>query len=262
MAIDARRIIRASPDRVFAHIGRVESLPRYGAPLWMAADPVEKRRSAHVITLTGYLIGLPVESVLRITLRPPHALEFKQVRGTLRALSGQCSLVAVEDGTEVRYRLEADPGIAMITDEAARQFLVQFVERMLDRIKLAAERKAPPRRFDRAAAAGSPLREVEVGEDEAEAASEDTAPAPIPEGRAAGPAPHEGPETGKAAPPGGRAAAPRAIESGPTPPAFGGPAPAEGRPGPTRSGRRRRRRRRGRGRGPGSPGQGPSPSGA
>ncbi len=121
MSIEARRVVRASPDRIFAHIGRVEYLPRYGAPLWMAAEPVDKRRSVHVVTLTGYLIGLPVESVLRIALRPPHMMEFKQVRGTLRALSGQCSLVAVEDGTEVRYRLEADPGIAMISDDAARQ---------------------------------------------------------------------------------------------------------------------------------------------
>ena len=50
----------------------------------MLAEPVEKHRSAHVITLTGYFIGLPVESVLRIAFRPPHAMEFKQVRGPIR----------------------------------------------------------------------------------------------------------------------------------------------------------------------------------
>src|SRR5207245_2406167 len=82
-------------------------------------------------------------------LHPPHSLEFKQVRGTLRMLTGHCALRAVEDGTEVEYRLEADVAISMITDDAARQFLVQFVERMLDRIKLAAERKTPARRPDR-----------------------------------------------------------------------------------------------------------------
>jgi hypothetical protein len=135
--------MHAAPDRVFTHIGRIEHLPRYGAPLWMTAESVEKRRNAQVVALTGYLIGLPIESVQRVTLRPPTAVEFKQIRGTLRMFNGQCSLAAVEDGTEVRYRLEVDPGIAMISDDAARQFLVQFVERFLDRIKLAAERKTP-----------------------------------------------------------------------------------------------------------------------
>ena len=114
----------------------------------MTAEPVEKRRSAQLIALTGYLIGLPVESVVRVALHPPHSIEFKQVRGTLRMLAGHCALRAVEDGTEVEYRLEADLGISMITDDAARQFLVQFVERMIDRIKLAAERKTPARRLD------------------------------------------------------------------------------------------------------------------
>ena len=135
--------MHAAPDRVFTHIGRIEHLPRYGAPLWMTAESVEKRRNAQVVALTGYLIGLPIESVQRVTLRPPTAVEFKQVRGTLRMFNGQCSLAGVEDGTEVRYRLEVDLGIAMISDDAARQFLVQFVERFLDRIKLAAERKTP-----------------------------------------------------------------------------------------------------------------------
>jgi hypothetical protein len=190
----------------------------------MLAEPVEKHRSAHVITLTGYLIGLPVESVLRIALHPPHAMEFKQVRGTLRGLSGSFALASVEDGTEVRYRLEVDPGIPMISDEAARQFLTQFVERMLDRIKLAAERKAPARRVDRVAAAPAGL---EPEEDDAELSPAAVAPAATP------------PEA-PASPPG-----------------------SDARPStePTRSGkRRRRRRRRGRGRAPGSPGQGPSPA--
>ena len=197
----------------------------------MLAEPVEKHRSAHVITLTGYFIGLPVESVLRIAFRPPHAMEFKQVRGTLRALCGSCSLASVEDGTEVRYRLEADPGIPMISDEGARQFLTQFVERMLDRIKLAAERKAPARRVDRAAAAPPGL---EPEEDDAELPPAAAAPAATPPEEAASlPGSDAGPSTSD------------------------GALPTE----PTRSGkRRRRRRRRGRGRAPGSPGQAPSPA--
>jgi len=44
LAIEARRVMHAAPDRVFAHIGRIEHLPRYGAPLWMTAESVEKRR--------------------------------------------------------------------------------------------------------------------------------------------------------------------------------------------------------------------------
>jgi hypothetical protein len=241
VAVDARRIIRASPDRVFAHIGRLESLPRYGAPLWMAAEPVEKRRSAHVVTLTGYFAGLPVESVLRVSLRSPHGIEFKQVRGTLRALSGQCSLAAVEDGTEVRYRLEADPGIAMITDAAARQFLVQFVERMLDRIRLAAERKAPVRRGERPDAV-TPAG-VEAAEDEeAESAPEspDAVDTAMPRAEA---------ET--ATPPASDATAGRSDIGDRT------PSPSE-RPDPGRHGRRHRRRRR-RGRRPTPPGPSATP---
>ena len=210
----------------------------------MAAESAEKHRNTHVITLTGYLIGLPVESVLRIALRPPHQMEFKQVRGTLRALSGQCSLQAVEDGTEVRYRLEADPGIPMISDEAARQFLVQFVERMLDRIKLAAERKAPTRRAERVSAAGSPGVEIEA--DEAEA-PEEIAAAVSPEGDVEAPA-DEPPDIAAGAPP---------ASEPPAPPPAAAPGQAPGRTQPTRSGRRRRRRRhRGRGRISGPPGPG------
>jgi hypothetical protein len=136
----------------------------------MAADAGEKRRTAHVVTLTGYLIGLPVESTQRITLRPPHALEFKQIRGTLRALSGQCSLHPVEDGTEVRYRLEVDPDIAMIREAAVRQFFVQFAEGFLDRLKLAAERRAPVRQAGRGA--GAAPQEVDADEEVSDAAPE------------------------------------------------------------------------------------------
>jgi hypothetical protein len=205
----------------------------------MAAEPVEKRRSAHVITLTGYLAGLPVESVLRVSLRPPHAMEFKQVRGTLRALSGQCSLTAVEDGTEVRYRLEADLGIAMITDDAARQFLVQFVERMLDRIRLAAERKAPVRRADRPDAAG-PAGLDAAEEDDADSSPESSAAV----GNIALAA-----ETEKAT-----ASQPAPDPAGPRPGVIERVPPPSERPEPARAGRRRRRRRR-RGRPPTSPGQ-------
>ncbi|HKV44741.1 MAG TPA: SRPBCC family protein, partial [bacterium] len=176
-------MIRASPDKVFAHVGRIDHLPRFAAPLWMTAEPVEKRRAGQVVALTGYLIGLPVESVQRVTLRPPHSIEFKQLRGTLRAFSGECTLKAVEDGTEVVYRLEVDPAISMISEDAARQFFVQFVERFLARITLAAERKAPQRRVARptpgAPAPNAPDEEGEgdsVPDEVPAAALEDGAP--------------------------------------------------------------------------------------
>jgi hypothetical protein len=232
--VEARRLIRATPDRIFAHLGRVDHLPRYGAPLWMAADAGEKRRTAHVVTLTGYLIGLPVESTQRITLRPPYAMEFKQIRGTLRALSGQCSLHPGEDGTEVRYHLEVDPDIAMIREVAARQFFVQFAEGFLDRLKLAAERRAPARHVERGAGAAS--QDADADEDVGEAAP-DAASVAVPEGH---------------------------FAQGSSPEVNGTPRPALGAPGgelaalapgkseppssPRAGGRRRRHRRRHRGR--------------
>ncbi|HEX4834890.1 MAG TPA: SRPBCC family protein, partial [bacterium] len=172
--IEARRVIRASCEHVFAYLARVEHLPRYGAPLWMAADAVEKRGTTQVIALSGYFAGLPVESVQRVSLRPPTMLEVSQVRGTLRTFSGRCTLQSGEDGTEVLYRLEVDPAIPMVTEDSARQFLVQYLGRLLDRIKLAAERKAPGRRAPETAATATAIpvlldeddRDAEPGETE------------------------------------------------------------------------------------------------
>jgi hypothetical protein len=222
--------MRATPDRIFAHLGRVDHLPRYGAPLWMAADAGEKRRTAHVVTLTGYLIGLPVESMQRITLRPPHALEFKQIRGTLRALSGQWSLHPVEDGTEVRYRLEVDPDIAMMGEAAVRQFFVQFAEGFLDRLKLAAERRAPARRAGRGAGAASP--DVDADDEVS-----DAAPEAVPAGHLA-----EGPAPEGNGPPDPASGAVGETAEAQLP---GDPAPSTS---PRAGGRRRRHRRRHRGR--------------
>lgn len=218
--------------------------------MWMAAEPVEKRRNAHVLTLWGYFIGLPVESVLRVALRSPHAMEFKQVRGTFRSLSGQCSLAAVEGGTEVRYRLEADPGIPMITDDAARQFLVQFVERMLDRIRLAAERKAPARRAERADAIGAPGLEPE--EDDAEPVGDETTARVLSGGEAA-PRTQDEAVQADAAP----TSDPALVQGMPGSTAPAPPQSAQGAP--MHAGRRRRRRRH-RGRQGGAPGTEAPPS--
>lgn len=247
-------MIRASPERVFAHIAHPEHLPRYAAPLWMSADLGEKRGGVQVVSLRGYFAGLPVESVQRIIIRPPSSAEFSQIYGTLRALSGRYTLRSLEDGTEVVCRLEADPGITMISDDTAQQFLRQFLERMLDRLKLAAERKAPARPRPRA-----PLSELAVAGVEEEEESTEVHSPPLPEGppEAAGAMP---------APP-----SPRAPQvAAPSPPAAGAPTlqrPSRDRPpggapqavssGHPPSGRRRRRRRHRRGRG-GSSGAAPS----
>jgi hypothetical protein len=122
----------------------------------MAAETVDKRDGTQVVTLHGYFIGLPIESVQRAVVRSPSSVELTQIRGTLRTFMGRWTVRGGEDGTELLYHVEADPGIPMFTDDAARQFLVQYLERMLDRIKLAAERK-PPSRRPRAAVASSVL---------------------------------------------------------------------------------------------------------
>jgi len=244
--------MRASPDKVFAHIGRVDHLPRYAAPLWMTAESVEKRRGGQMVTLTGYLIGLPIESVQRVTLRPPHSIEFKQLRGTLRAFGGECTLKVVEDGTEVVYRLEVDPAIAMISDDAARQFFVQFVERFLARIKLAAERKAPQRRAARPAP-GAPEPAAPDEEGEVDSLADDTL-APAPEDASTGEV-EEGDRSMPLDSAGDALAVRPPVSPGPT--AVG---PAGSQREPSRPSGRRRRRHRRRGRRPGGQATGAPPA--
>jgi hypothetical protein len=220
----------------------------------MIADVGEKRGAAYVVTLQGYFVGLPCESVQRVLLRPPTSLEFVQVRGTLRAFSGRCTLAAVEEGTELVYHLEADPGIPMITDGAARQFLIQFLERMLDRVKLASERKTPSRRPVRQAdeALSTMLPVFDDADESDQVPPKPTKPrTPSAEPSVASPrsrpaAPHRTPRPPRpAAPPAARPAPPSAA----APPASAG-AP-EGATG-ARKRRRRRRRRPGGGKGPGT----------
>lgn len=226
----------------------------------MIADVGEKRGAAYVVTLQGYFVGLPCESVQRVLLRPPTSLEFIQIRGTLRAFSGRCTLAGAEEGTELVYHLEADPGIPMVTDGAARQFLIQFLERMLDRVKLASERKTPARRPVRQAdEVLSTLLPVFDESDDGEPlppkvakprtpAAESGAPPP----RSRPAAPPRSPSTPRPAP-ASRAPA-RPVPPSPTVPAASN-GTAEGATG-ARKRRRRRRRRPGGGKGPAGPGGG------
>jgi len=259
-------VIRASPEHVFAYLARVEHLPRYGSPLWMTAESVEKRGATQVVALSGYFAGLPIESIQRVVLHAPTSLEVSQVRGTLRAFVGQCTLQGGEDGTEVLYRIEVDPGIPMVTEDSARQSLVQYLQRYLDRIKLAAERKAPVRRGPARAAAASGAPAVpEAGDLEPEPEAEPVDLVEQKDRLAAAPASEAVPGADVHEPV--QASAPRSHEAvHPRQPAPAGrpPGAAEGRPGPAGrpTGRHRRRRRRGRRHGggaPGSPGGAPHP---
>ncbi len=205
-------MIRASMEHVFSHLVPPEAMARYGGPLWMVAEVVEKRGAAQLVSLRGYFAGLPAECLLRVSLRTPSSIEFTQVLGTLRAFSGRCTLRSGEDGVEVVYRVDADPGIAMISDAAARQFLVQFLERMLDRIKHASERKPPGRRpAAKGTAVSTALGEAAPPDEESldfpEVHARETAHMPS--------APR--PDEARGAPAGGRAARPEARPQ-PSPP--------------------------------------------
>jgi Polyketide cyclase / dehydrase and lipid transport len=240
-------VIRASPEHIFAYLARVEHLPRYGSPLWMIAEPMEKRGSAQTVALSGYFAGLPIESILRVALHPPVTLELTQMRGTLRSFAGRCTLERGEDGTEVFYHLEVDPGIPMVTDDAARQFLMQYLTRLLDRIKLAAERKVPVRR-PQAPSAAAPAASAppEMGEAEPEPDEEPAPPIGVEE-RAGGAAASAA--RADAHPPAHAPAVSPPLQAAGTgqPPLAGRPSgPPERRPGGegTSTGRRRRHRRR------------------
>ena len=231
---------------------------RYGTPLWMIADVGEKRGAAYVVTLQGYFVGLPCESVQRVLLRPPTSLEFIQIRGTLRAFSGRCTLAGAEEGTELVYHLEADPGIPMVTDGAARQFLIQFLERMLDRVKLASERKTPARRPVRQA--DEVLSTLLPVFDE----SDDGEPLPPKVAKPRRQRPNRARHAGSGAAPPRSPSTPRPAPASraparPVPPSPAVPAAsngtAEGATG-ARKRRRRRRRRPGGGKGPAGPGGG------
>jgi len=255
--LEARRLVRASIEHVFAHLAHPERLPRYTAPLWLTVDAGEKRGSAQIVGFRGYFIGLPIESVQRVVLRPPFSLEMTQIRGSLRSFVWRCTLKSGEDGTELVLHVEADIAIPLISEDAARQFLVQHLERTLDRIKLAAERTVPARRAGR----GAPGSQAVQAPDEAGPDVIEDEPA------AAGVAPREAPADPESE---SRDARPQA-EAVPLPAGDGAERSgtgAEAKPTVPNVRHRRRRRRRGGNRPPvaqGPPRQPPaahSPGGA
>lgn len=225
--------------------------------------------------LRGYFAGLPVEAVIRAASRSPLSVDITQVRGTLRAFSQRFKIESDDEGTLLTCRVEADPGITMLSDEAARHFLIQYVERMLDRLRLAAERRAPSRRIARP----SPK---EAAETEAGAAASDDSLPVLESAEPAGDtlsAPPTAPETAGGTPPAPRrpqrpfpprrprpprpvppqpARAPQHAPDAGMPSAEAAPSDQAGAADAAAAGQGRRRRRRRRRRGRGASGSGPA----
>ncbi|MDR7550827.1 MAG: SRPBCC family protein [Armatimonadota bacterium] len=226
--VEGRRIIRAPVQKVFQLVSRLEALPRVTG-LWLTAEAVERKNNTLTVRYSGYFAGLPVESVQRATLHPPNRIDFRQSRGNLKAFRGQYQFKPIEGDTEVVLTVEADVGIPLISEEAARLVLHAFVERSLEKFKLVAERDLP-RAIARKTADGAAAREAETEEAETGEAEEAAPAAPEPAVPAAA-------RNGEAAP---RPAAARPDR----PPPAAGPRTA-GQPGGKRRRRRRRRSRRG-----------------
>lgn len=150
--VEGQRLIRVPLQKVYQLISRVESIPRY-AEVWLTADVLEQKRGSSLVHLQGYFAGMPVESVHRMVFQAPARVEFRQVRGTMKAFRGEYRLKEADGGTELILRVEADAGIPVLPEESVRRALHLFVERTLDRMKLVAERdlRAPRRSREKAA---------------------------------------------------------------------------------------------------------------
>ncbi|MDR7420524.1 MAG: SRPBCC family protein [Armatimonadota bacterium] len=174
--VEGHRAIRAPLHRVWQLLSRLESHPRY-AGLWLTADLLERSQASAVVEFRGFFGGLPVTSVQRVVLRPPSRIEFKQVRGTLRGLSGLYEMKDVDGDTDLRAQIAVDPGIVLFSETAVQQILAAHIDGTLSKIKASAERdlvRVVPRRAPGAAegrvAARAAGAAVDTGdEDEREA---------------------------------------------------------------------------------------------
>ncbi len=220
--LEGHRLIRAPLQRVWQVLSRLESHPRY-ASLWMAADLLERSQTATLVEFHGFFGGLPITSVQRVVLRPPGRIEFRQVRGTLRDLSGAYVLKNVDGDTDLVVQLAVDPGIVFFSEASVQQILASHIDGTLAKVKASAERDLVRLTPRRAQAAGE--TEPAVGSGEAAPPGEDVVGA-------------------DEAPP-GETPAEEAPVAGP--PVAQTAATSQRRP----EGRRRRRRRRGRQRGAG-----------
>jgi hypothetical protein len=137
--LQSHRLIRAPVQRVWQLLSRPEIHPRY-ATMWMAADVIERSQGSAVVEFRGFFGGLPIVSVQRLALKAPWRLEFRQVRGELRDLSGSYVLKDVEGDTDLSCDIVVDAGIPLFSDTAVEQILAGHIEGTLGRIKTTAER--------------------------------------------------------------------------------------------------------------------------
>jgi len=263
--LTGHRLVRAPVQRVWHLLSRPEIHPRY-ATMWMAADVLERSPTGALVEFRGFFGGLPIVSVQHLTMKPPWRLEFRQIRGELRDLSGAYVLKDIEGETDLSCDIVVDAGIALFSDIAVEQILAGHIEGTLGRLKTTAERdlvRLIGRRSRSGAAAAS------VGESkDADAGAEDqstlptTTPAPLVEEAGEDHASPDVLETDEEQAP----AASYAAGTGPTSAGASTPAMASiaaGRSGQPSEHRRRRRRRRGRRRpGSGTPQDAAGPAGA
>lgn len=238
--VEDTRIIRAPIQKVFQLVSRLEAQPHVTG-LWFSADLIDRRQNTATVLYKGYFGGIPLESVQRATLYPPQRVEFKQSRGGLKAFAGRYSLKPIDGETELSMQIEAEVGIALITEASARRVLYAYVERSLQKIKFLAERDLP-----------RPVRRVVEDAAQAASATPTTAAGPSEPGPQGVVPPGTG-LTGEGLPaPDPSATVPSGLS--PSAPQATSPGPGSGR-------RRRRRRRRRRGGQARIGGQGPTPGG-
>ncbi|MBI3998240.1 MAG: SRPBCC family protein [Armatimonadetes bacterium] len=166
VAVEGRRLIKAPVQRVWQLLNRLESHPRY-TMLWLAADLQERSATSAIVECRGFFGGLPIVSVQRFVLRPPTRMEFRQIRGELRDLTGAYLLKDDEGETELVCQIAVDAGIPLFSDAAVQQILAGHIEVTLARIKATAERdlvRVFPRRSRAAEAAGQPSEPAEDAE--------------------------------------------------------------------------------------------------
>jgi uncharacterized protein YndB with AHSA1/START domain len=139
VSAEAGRRIRAPAQRVWHLLSRLESHPRY-ATLWFAADVLERSPGSALVEFRGFFGGLPLTSVQRLTLRAPARIEFRQVRGELRELTGAYILTDAGGEVDLTIQIAVDAGIPLFSDAAVQQILTTHLDGTLSRLKAAAER--------------------------------------------------------------------------------------------------------------------------
>lgn len=167
--VEGRRIIRAPVQKVFQLVSHLEAAPRVTG-LWLTVDLLDRKSNTLTVYYRGYFAGMPVESVQRATLYPPNRIDFQQTRGGLKTFRGEYQLKPIEEDTELSLSVEADVGIPLISEQAARLVLHSFIERSLEKYKLTAERDLP-RVVRRAAEDGAKEVPAEAPAAETEAAA-------------------------------------------------------------------------------------------